>query len=250
MLHHPTHTKLLTLRLSGMAEAFEEQSRLDQTGLSFDERLGMLVDREQTVRDNQLLARRLKQARLRQLAVAEDIDYRHPRGLDRAMFQRLLDGQWIRQHQNVLLTGPTGVGKSWLASALAHQACRQGFSAQYVRVPRLLEELTISHSDGRYGKLLAQMAKMDVLVLDDWGLAVLDHAQRRDLLEVLDDRHDMRSTIITSQLPIDHWHAAIGDPTLADAILDRLVHNAHVLALKGESLRKRRGKLTEAPRQE
>lgn len=244
MLNHPTHTKLLAMKLCGMAAAFAEQQRLDLSHLSFEERLGLLVDREQTDRDNRLLARRLKQAKLRQQAVAEDIDYHHPRGLDATLFQRLLGGQWIRQHQNVLLTGPTGVGKSWLASALAHQACRQGYSAYYARVPRLLEELALGHSDGRYGKLLTQLAKIDLLVLDDWGLTVLDHAQRRDLLEILDDRHGQRSTVITSQLPVDLWHEAIGDATLADAILDRLVHNAHMLALKGDSLRKKRGHLT------
>ncbi|MDN0077786.1 IS21-like element helper ATPase IstB [Crenobacter sp. SG2303] len=250
MLNHPTHAKLLTLKLGGMATAFAEQQRLDLSHLSFEERLGLLVDREQTERDNRQLARRLKQAKLRQQAVAEDIDYQHPRGLDAALFQRLLSGQWIRQHQNVLLTGPTGVGKSWLASALAHQACRQGYSAHYVRVPRLLEELALGHSDGRYGKLLARLAKIDVLVLDDWGLAVLDHAQRRDLLEILDDRHGQRSTVITSQLPVELWHDAIGDATLADAILDRLVHNAHMLALKGDSLRKKRSCLTVEAAQE
>ncbi|MFC3111443.1 IS21-like element helper ATPase IstB, partial [Undibacterium arcticum] len=165
-------------------------------------------------------------------------------------FQRLLAGQWLREKQNVLLTGPTGVGKTWLACALAHQACRQGYSAYYVRLPRLLDELSIGRADGRYSKLLKQLAKVDVLTIDDWGLAVLDDVHRRDLLEVLDDRHNARSTIVTSQLPVDHWHAAIGDATLADAILDRLVHNAHQLTLKGESLRKKRSRLTNQLAQE
>ena len=196
------------------------------------------------------MAQRLLRAKLKPNTAAEDTDYRHARGLDKVLFKRLLTGQWLREKQNVLLTGPTGVGKTWLACALAHQACRQGYSAYYVRLPRLLDELSIGRADGRYSKLLKQLAKVDVLAIDDWGLAVLDDVHRRDLLEVLDDRHNARSTIVTSQLPVDHWHAAIGDATLADAILDRLVHNAHQLALKGESLRKKRSRLTDQPVQE
>jgi len=250
MLHHPTHDKLTRLKLFGMARALAEQNGLDLAHLGFDERLGLLVDREATERDNKQLALRLQRAGLKPNTAAEDTDYRHPRGLDKALFQRLLSGQWLADKQNVLLTGPTGVGKTWLACALAHQACRQGYSAYYVRLPRLLDELSIGRVDGRYGKLLKQLARIDALVIDDWGLAVLDDVHRRDLLEVLDDRHGARSTIVTSQLPVEHWHAAIGNATLADAILDRLVHNAHQIDLRGDSMRKKRARLTAKPDQE
>jgi DNA replication protein DnaC len=248
MLNHPTHERLAQLRLTGMAKALAEQAQIpDIQTLTFEERLGLLVDRELTERHNRQTSTRLRRARLKQTAVAEDIDYRHPRGLDKAVFRRLLTGDWVRGHQNVLITGPTGVGKTYLACALADAACRQGFTALYQRLPRLFEELTIARADGRYLKLMAALAKVDVLVLDDWGLAVLDGERRRDLLEVLDERYQTRSTLATSQLPVAHWHDALGDPTLADAILDRLVHQAHALALAGESLRKLRPTLTEVP---
>lgn len=244
MLNHPTYDKLTRLKLFGMARAFAEQSTLDLGHLGFDERLGLLVDHEATERDGKALALRLQRAKLKPNTAAEDTDYRHARGLDKALFQRLLGGRWLAEKQNVLLAGPTGVGKTWLACALAHQACRMGHSALYVRLPRLLDELAIGRADGRYSKLLKQLARIDALIIDDWGLAALDDVHRRDLLEVLDDRHGVRSTIVTSQLPIEHWHAAIGDATLADAILDRLVHNAHQLNLKGDSMRKKRARLT------
>jgi DNA replication protein DnaC len=243
MLNHPTYDRLTQLRLSGMARAWAEQHNAPGIeALSFEERLGLLVDREVTERAARQTSNRLRRAKLKQTAVAEDIDYRHPRGLDRALFRRLLDGHWVSAHQNVLITGPTGVGKTYLACALAHQACRQGATALYLRLPRMFEELTLARGDGRYSKFIAQIAKTDVLILDDWGLAILDDERRRDLLEILDDRHGARSTIVTSQLPTELWHNALGDPTLADAILDRLVHHAHHLALAGESLRKHKPK--------
>lgn len=240
MLTHPTLDKLQALRLTGMAKALEEQAQMSGLEeLGFYERLGLLVDREMTDRENRRLHDRLAKARLRQSAVVEDIDFRVPRGLDRSLFTALCSCQWIRDHQNILITGATGVGKSFLACALAHKACREGFTALYHRLPRLLPDLTIAKADGRYGKLLTALARTDVLVLDDWGLLPLSDAHRRDLLEIVEERYDRRSTIVTSQLSVNVWHESIGDATLADAILDRLVHNAHRLPLKGqESIRK------------
>jgi DNA replication protein DnaC len=240
VLHHPTVEQLHQLRLSGMAKALASQAQqADINQLSFEERLGLLIDSERAERESRQNAARLKRARLKQAATPEDVDFRHPRGLDRALFARLMTGRWVGDHQNVLICGPTGVGKTFLACALANQACRQGRSAFYVRLPRLLPALAIGRADGSYARTLAQLAKTDVLVIDDWGLAPLTDESRRDLLEIFDDRHGTRATIITSQLPVKHWHEAIGDPTLADAILDRLVHQAHSLNLDGESLRKK-----------
>ncbi len=239
MLTHPTLDKLQALRLTGMAKALEEQ--LQMTGLEelgFVERLGLLVDRELTDRENRRLKDRLAKARFRQAAAVEDVDLRTPRGLDRSQFLALCSCQWVTQHLNVLITGPTGAGKSFLACALAQKACREGFSALYHRLPRLLAELSTAKADGRYPKLLSSLARADVLVLDDWGLHPLTDSHRRDLLEILEDRYGNRSTVVTSQLPIASWHDAIGDATLADAVLDRLVHNAYELQLKGESRRK------------
>lgn len=245
MLTHPTTDKLNQLRLFGMAHALAEQATIAEIGtLLFEDRLGLLIDREMTERGNRATASRLRRAHLKLSATAEDIDFRTPRGLDRSLFQSLLAGEWITHHQNVLLTGPTGVGKTYLACALANQACRQGANALYFRLPRLLQELAIARGDGRYTKLLAQFARTDVLILDDWGLATFTDESRRDLLELFDDRHGSRSTVVTSQLPVEHWHEALGDPTLADAILDRLVHHAHRIALKGDSLRKRKSTTT------
>lgn len=245
MLTHPTLEKLHTLRFTGMALGLEEQLRTpDIAELDFDERLGLLVDREVNARDDRRLKTRLRKARLPQNACVEDIDYRHRRGLDKSLMQSLIAGGWLRHRQNLLITGKTGVGKSWLASALANKACRDGFSALYVRLPRLLGELEIARGDGRYTRMLATFARIDLLVLDDWGLTPLGDVHRRDIIEILEDRHGHRSTIVTSQLPVDSWHEYIGEPTLADAILDRLVHNAHRLTLKGESMRKKNALLT------
>jgi DNA replication protein DnaC len=245
MLTQPTLDKLQTLRLHGMYHALVEQLHMpDIAALTFEERFGLLVDREITERENRRLTTRLRQAKLRQTACIEDIDYRHPRGLDKALMARLTTCQWVREHLNVLITGPTGIGKTWLGCALGHQACRDGLTALYLRLPRFLQELPLAKGDGRYGKLLTTLAKTDVLILDDWGLAPLSDENRRALLEIVDDRHDRRATIITSQLPVEHWHDALGDPTLADAILDRLVHNAYKIVLQGESMRKRPPKLT------
>jgi DNA replication protein DnaC len=245
MLNHPTLEKLTTMQLWGMAAALEEQLRTrDIEALSFDDRFGLLVDREMTVRHSRRMTRRLKAAKLPQNACVEDIDYRHRRGLDRSLLTQLATGSWIIEHQNLLITGPTGTGKSWLASALGQKACREGLSVLYLRCSRLGPELEIARGDGRYPKLLAAYARNDLLILDDWGLAPVTDPLRRDLLEILEDRYGRRSTLVTSQLPVDAWHDYLGDPTLADAILDRLVHNAHRIRLKGGSMRKRSAALT------
>jgi DNA replication protein DnaC len=245
MLTHPTLDKLQALKLTGMTAALSDQLQMpDIEELSFDERLGLLVDRELTARDNRRLTSRLRRARLKHQAALEDIDYRHPRGLDKSLIQALAACRWVQEHLNILITGPTGVGKTWLACALAQKACREGHTAMYLRLPRLLQELAIAKGDGRYPKLLTTLAKTEVLILDDWGLVPLTAEQRRDLLEILEDRHGVRSTLATSQLPLDKWHDLIGDPTLADAILDRLVHNAYKITLKGASMRKRQATLT------
>ncbi len=245
MLTHPTLDKLQSLRLTGMRQALEEQMHMpDIEELGFEERLGLLVDREYTVRESRRLNTRLGKAKLRHNASLEDIDYRTPRGLDKSLMTKLATGGWLREHLNCLLIGPTGIGKSWLACALAQKACRDGFTAQYLRLPPLFRELAIAKGDGRYHKLLKEFAKTDLLILDDLCMAPLTDEQQRDLLEILDDRFNVRSTLVTSQLPLAHWHQHLGDPTLADAILDRLVHNAYKINLKGESMRKRKSKLT------
>ena len=248
MLTHPIIDKLHQLKCLGMATALTEQ--LQSTAceaLLFEERLGLLVDRETTVRDDRRMTNRLRRAKLRHPSPCiEDVDFRHPRGLDKSLILALASGRWLREHLNVLVTGPTGVGKSWLACALAHQACRDGFSALYLRLPRLLHDVAIARGDGTYPKLLASFAKIDLIVLDDFGLATLNADHRRDLLEILEDRYATRSTLVTSQLPIEKWHDLFGDPTFADAILDRLVHNAYKLKLKGDSMRKMKTSLTQA----
>lgn len=247
MLNHPTLDKLQALKLTGMATALIEQANTaDIQALDFEARLGLLVDREMTYRDNRRLTSRLRRAKLRHNACIEDINYRARRGLDKALIASLATCRWVHEHLNVLITGDTGIGKTWLACALAHQACREGYTALYIRLPRLLSDLAIARGDGRYAKLLTSLAKVDVLVLDDWGMAALTPEHMRDLLEVLEDRYAARSTVVTSQLPIEKWHGTIADPTFADAILDRLVHNAYKFKLKGESMRKTKSKSTQA----
>ena len=245
MLKQPLLDQLQTLKLNGMRQALHEQLQMpDSDQLSFTDRLSLLVDRELTERANRRLQYRLQQARLPQQACREDLDYQHPRGLDKTLIQHLLGERWLVEHLNCLITGPTGVGKTWIACALAQHACRLGYTARYVRLPRLLPELALARADGRYPKLLREYAKAHVLVIDDWGLTPLTSEGRRDLLEILDDRHHRQSTLVTSQLPVASWHAYLDEPTLADALLDRLVHNAYTLNLTGESLRKRKTPLT------
>jgi len=239
MLHHPTLEKLQTLRLPGMLKAFNEQQLMPEIGsLGFEERFALLIDREMTERENRRLGSRLKKAKLRHSCCVEDLDFKTSRGLDKTLILSLSACTWIARGINVLICGPTGVGKSYLACALAHKGCLEGYSALYLRLPRLFEELRLAKADGRYGKLMLGYAKTDLLVLDDWGLTPMTDPQRRDLLELLEDRYGRKSTLVTSQLPVTSWHEAIGDPTLADAILDRIVHNAHKIELKGESMRK------------
>jgi DNA replication protein DnaC len=240
MLIQPTLDALNRLKLTGMAAALAEQlAQPPAQSLSFEERLTLLVEREVLYRDNRRLTRLLQLAQLKVRACVEDIDFRSRRGLDRAQIAALISCDWIRAQQNLLVCGATGSGKTWFACALAHQACRQGLSALYVRAPRLFEELKLCHADGSFRKKLATVAKTTLLVIDDFGIAPIAQRERNDLLEVLDDRVGTRATLITSQLPIEHWHDYIGEPTLADAILDRLLHNAHRIQLQGESLRKR-----------
>ena len=214
MLVHTILDKLQTLRFFGMLSALEEQMKMpDIEKLSFDERFGLLIDREMIDRQNRRFKTRLRKAKLRQNACLEDIDFRHPRGLDKSLMMQLASGQWIKEANNLIIVGPTGVGKTYLACALAHKACQQDYSALYFRLPRLLQQLDIAKGDGRYGKLLKSFAKTNLLILDDWGLKKLIKEQSHDLLEIFEDRHRLRSVLITSQLPVDHWHEIIGNPT-------------------------------------
>ncbi|MFH1123065.1 MAG: IS21-like element helper ATPase IstB [Pseudomonadota bacterium] len=245
MLNEQTFEKLDAMKLAGMAQAMKDQmGRADMDGLAFEERFAMLVDAQYLFRENKRMRRLLESAKLKLSASMEDIDYRAPRGIDKSVILSLGTCEWIRRHRNVIITGPTGVGKTYLACALAHKACREGLGVFYVRSPKLYYTLSIARADGSYARTLAKLAKVPVLVLDDLGLAVLTDPERRDLLEVIEDRHGSASTIITSQLPVEHWHEVIGDPTIADALLDRLVHNAHRINLKGESMRKKKASLT------
>lgn len=240
MLTTPTLDKLHALKLAAMAQAWQDQRRnADLAALSFDERLGLLVEAEWLARENKRLARALQEAKLKlPQACIEAIDYPARRELDKALIRQLATCRWVAEHQQVLITGATGPGKSFVACALAHQACRRGYRATYRRASRLFDELRLARADGTYVRLLGRLARLDVLVLDDWGLAPPQEPERRDLLELLEDRYGTRSTIVTSQVPVAHWHDHLGDPTLADAICDRLLHNAHRLVLQGPSRRK------------
>ena len=243
MLNHPTLDRLNELGLFGMAKAFAEfMASSDAQTLSLAEGLGLILDREASYRNDKRLASRLKYAKLREQAAVEDVDYRIPRGLDRALFQKLIAGHWIDAHDNLILTGETGLGKSWLACALGHKACRDNRPVLYHRVPTLFAELALGRGDGRYRNLLKTMTRVNLLILDDWGLSPLDAQARHDFLEIVEERYGRRSTIITAQPPVEQWHALIGDPTYADAILDRIVHNAHRIELAGESIRKTRSR--------
>jgi DNA replication protein DnaC len=243
MLNEETYKQLTELKLFALAACFKAYlEQTDTDALTFEERLGIMVDREWTERQERRLKYRLSRSKLREEAAVEDINYRHPRGLDRSVMQRLITCAWVKHHENIILTGKTGLGKTWLACALAHKACREGYTTLYVRIPRMLQELYVAHADGSYPKVMDRLAKPDVLILDDFGLAVLNDLERRDLLEVIEERQNRRATIMTSQMQIKHWHEVIGDPTIADAIMDRLVSSSHRIEMNGKSLRQRKEK--------
>lgn len=240
MLINQTLEKLHTMRLTGMADALTQQLEdPDSTSLSFEERISLLVDRHWTWRENKALARRLTNAKLKdRQACLEDVNYRQPRGLERSLVRSLGTCDWVTRHQNIILIGPCGVGKTFLACAFAQQAIRQGHTGSYIRQPQLFRDLALARADGTLHKRLAKIARLDILIVDDWVMTALAESERRDFLEICEDRYNTRSTIVTSQIPISQWHRQIGDPTLADSILDRLVHNAHKIELKGASMRK------------
>ena len=245
MLTEQTISKLYAMKLNGMAESLTEQLQHPHAhDLSFEERFALLVDQQWTWTENRRMKRLLHNARLKINACIEDIDFRTPRGLDKSVILHLANGNWISNTHNIIITGPTGVGKTYLACALANRACRMGFQSYYIRLPQLFQQLTIARADGSYPTLMKKLLKANVLVIDDLGLAPMNAPERRDLLEVIEDRHGIASTIVAAQLPIEHWHENIRDPTIADAILDRLVHNAHKIHLKGESMRKLHSHLT------
>ena len=240
MLNQQTLDKLYTMKLLGMADGFKEQlQQLFLQDLSFDQRFGMLVDSQWTWKENKRLKRLLKEAKLKLQASVEDIDYKTSRGIEKSVLINLTSCNWIRNHQNLLISGPTGAGKTFLACALAQKACREGFRTLYLRMPQFFYQIALARADGTYGNLMKKFSKTHLLVLDDLGLTSLSDTERRDLLEVIEDRHGVSSTLITSQLPVENWHDHIGDPTIADAILDRIIHSAHRIQLKGGSMRKK-----------
>lgn len=244
MLNHPTLEHLKALKLDGMAEAFTELQAQDGTAvLNHAEWLGLLIDREAASRETKRFESRMRTARLRHAGAApEDVDYKAHRSLDKALFQQLLTNRWIKDKRNLMITGPCGVGKTWLACALAQAACRSGITVLYKRMPRLFDELELAHGDGRFPRVFKSLTKPQLLILDDWGPDRLDAQQRRDLMEIVEDRYETCSTLITSQMPVDTWHDVIGEPTFADAILDRLVHNSYRVELEGQSMRKKQTK--------
>ena len=247
MLNQQTIAKLHELKLTGMAEAFADQIKQpDMERFSFEERFGLIVDRQWTWKENNRMERYLKNARMKLDACVEDIDYKTPRGIDQSVMMSLISCDWVRRHHNIIITGPTGAGKTFLACALTNKACREGYRAFYIRSPKFSYQMALAKGDGSYGRTISKLAKTHVLVIDDLGLAPMNDAERRDLLEVVEERHGHASTIVTSQLPVENWHEQIGDPTIADAILDRLIHNAHKinLLMKGDSLRKKYAGLT------
>ena len=232
--------KLLSLKLYGMAKSVEEQNTELYSGLTFEDRLNLLLDKEIAFRQDKQLRMLLLKAKLKySSACIEETDFKAQRGLSKSQLIELSLGDWIKKNRNIIITGPTGAGKTYLACALGNSACRGGVSSLYIRLPRLLQEMKVSRADGSYIKLLSKLSKVKLLIIDDWGIDLLDEMQRRDILEIFEDRHQLRSTIITAQVPVDKWHEVIGEPTIADAILDRIVHNAYQIKLTGESMRKK-----------
>jgi len=245
MLTEPTIEKLYAMKLNGMADAFTEQlAQPDLNDLCFEERFTLLVERQWTWKENRRMTRLLRTAKLKDSACIEDLDFRTPRGLDKSVILRLVNADWINKAQNIIISGPTGVGKTYLACALANSACRNSFTSLYKRAPRFYQEIAVARADGTYPKLMNKLIKTKVLILDDFCITPMADTERRDLLEIVEDRHGIASTIIATQVPIENWFDHIGDPTLADAILDRLIHNAHKIHFKGESMRKIRSSLT------
>jgi len=251
MLNQPTMEKLHAMKLYGLADAFRTQlETTDSHQLSFEERFALLVDQQWQWKQNRALSRRLRAAKLKERAVIEDVNYHHPRRLDRKLLRTLASSDWVRRKLNIVFNGPTGIGKTWLACALAQKACRDGFSVLHKKTSELFRELAIAHADGSLGRMLLRLAQIDVLLLDDFAMAPLKDSERRDFLEVCDDRYQRRSMILTSQMPVAHWHQQIGDPTIADSILDRLLHNSYRLELEGESMRKTLGQKPDEPQAE